>query len=92
MPKKKAPKERAKTLNARMSEYYRLGQWLRAERLKAGIGVRELTRILGSSSSFVYRVENGQQRVDLLEFLDLAEALNLDPAMTLKFLRQVKDR
>lgn len=84
MRKQKGQTERSKTLDARMSEYYRLGQWLRTERLRAGLGQREVNRLLGASNSFMYRVENGRQRLDLVQFFDLARVIGIDPSTSLK--------
>lgn len=66
-----------------MAEYYRLGQWLRSERLKAGLGQREVNRILGKPVSFLYRVEHGLQRIDVIEFLDLIEAMGVTTNLTI---------
>lgn len=46
----------------------------------AGITQTELAAQLGEYQSFVARLESGQRRVDVIEFLRLAEILNFDPA------------
>lgn len=70
-----------------MAEYYRLGQWLRSERLKSGLGQREVNRMLGKPVSFLYRVEHGLQRIDVIEFLDLVEAMGVTTGLTLDQIR-----
>lgn len=39
----------------------------------------EVAHILDKPQSFVSKYENGERRLDLLEFLDIAKALNIDP-------------
>lgn len=60
-----------------------------AARQDAGISQRELARRLGKPPSFVNKTEQLERRLDLVEFLAIAEAMGLD-APTL--LRQVRDR
>jgi transcriptional regulator with XRE-family HTH domain len=52
---------------------------LLAARTKAGITQRELARRLGRSHSFVGKIESGERQLNVLEFCELADALNLDP-------------
>jgi transcriptional regulator with XRE-family HTH domain len=49
----------------------------------------DLAARLGEYQSFVARLESGQRRVDVVEFLDLAEVLGLDPGKTISALRKV---
>jgi transcriptional regulator with XRE-family HTH domain len=46
----------------------------------------QLAEKLGEYQSFVARLESGQRRVDVVEFMDLAEILNFDPAEEIKAL------
>jgi transcriptional regulator with XRE-family HTH domain len=48
-------------------------------RTQAGLTQRELARRLGRSHSFVGKVESGERRLDVLEFVELAGALGVDP-------------
>ena len=45
---------------------------LRAARLEAGLTQAEVARSLGRPQSFVSKSENGERRVDAVEFADLA--------------------
>ncbi|QDM00049.1 helix-turn-helix transcriptional regulator [Rhodopseudomonas palustris] len=56
------------------------------KREAAGLTQTELAAKLGEYQSFVARLESGQRRVDVVEFLELAELLNFDPA---KAIRQI---
>ncbi len=59
-----------------------------AKREAAGLTQADLASRLGEYQSFVARLESGQRRIDVVEFLDLAEALGFDPAKALSVLRK----
>jgi transcriptional regulator with XRE-family HTH domain len=59
-------------------------------RKKAGLTQAELAKKLGEYQSFVARLESGQRRVDLVEFLELADALGFTPGQATKRLRAVR--
>jgi hypothetical protein len=50
------------------------------------------SRRLGRYQSFVATVESGQRRIDVVELLDLAEAIGFDPRMAIKRLLLVRAR
>lgn len=54
------------------------------KREAAGLTQTELAAKLGEYQSFVARLESGQRRVDVVEFLELAELLNFDPAKAIQ--------
>ena len=56
-------------------EYERIGLWLKELREKQNVGQRELCRRLGKPPAFIHKVEHGKQRIDLVEFLDLLQAI-----------------
>jgi transcriptional regulator with XRE-family HTH domain len=47
-------------------------------RLSAGMTQRELSDYLGFPQSYVSKYENGERRLDVVEFLQIAEALNIN--------------
>jgi len=54
---------------------------------------RDMTQLqvaekLGRSQSFVSKYEHGERRLDLLEFLEVAEALDINVSRFLKDLKQ----
>jgi transcriptional regulator with XRE-family HTH domain len=48
-------------------------------REKAGLRQRDLAKRLGEYQSFVARIESGQRRIDVCEFLKIAKAIGFDP-------------
>lgn len=61
------------------------------KREAAGITQTELASTLGEYQSFVARLESGQRRVDVVEFIELARALNFDAADVIEELMQERD-
>ncbi len=86
---KKPHKRSGEQISGRSSEYQTIGAWLRRCREQAGLGQREVNRALEKSNTYLYRVETGQQRIDLLQFLELAQVLGLDQQLSLKDLWQI---
>ncbi len=58
----------------------RLLALLREQRLSAGLTQQEVADRLGKPQSYVAKYEGGERRLDVVEFLDVAEALGADPA------------
>lgn len=67
---------------------------LRSLRKTAGITQRALADKLGRVHSFVTRMEQGQRRLDVLEFIRVCQALKVDPpevlADLLREMRRIK--
>ncbi|PJG55643.1 XRE family transcriptional regulator [Bradyrhizobium forestalis] len=70
------------------AEYARLMALLVATRHKAGIRQQALAKKLRKPQSFVAKYEGGERRLDVIEFIAIAEALGADPLKLLRrFLR-----
>lgn len=60
---------------------------LREERQKAGLSQTLLAEKLNKPQSFVAKIEMGERRVDLLEFLTIINAMGADPVRFIRKLR-----
>jgi transcriptional regulator with XRE-family HTH domain len=61
------------------SRYQELIRLLRELREQAGLSQKQLAEKLGvGSQSFIAKIEGGERRVDVIELLDIAAALNVD--------------
>jgi transcriptional regulator with XRE-family HTH domain len=58
------------------------------KREAAGLTQTELAARLGEYQSFVARLESGQRRVDVVEFLKMADVLGFDPAKAILVLKK----
>ncbi len=59
--------------------YYKFKELLAQYRKDADITQRLLAERMGKPQSFVSKYESGERRLDLIEFLEVAEALQFDP-------------
>jgi transcriptional regulator with XRE-family HTH domain len=59
------------------------------QREASGMTQSEFAARLGEHQSFVARLESGQRRVDVVEFLEFAEALGFDAAKAISGLKRV---
>lgn len=62
------------------AEYQLVIKLLRSARIGRGITQSQLAKSLGKPQSFVAKVENGERRLDVIEFAAIARLLSLDPA------------
>ena len=60
------------------------------KRLKAGLTQATLAKKLRRHQSFIATVESWQRRIDVVEFLDLADAIGFDANDALKAVRRAK--
>ena len=51
-------------------------------RQDAGLTQRQLAKKLGRECSFIWRIEKGERRLDVVEFFWVCRACNVDPAKT----------
>jgi len=57
-------------------------------RKKAGLTQDDLARRLKKPQSFVAKYENGERRLDVIEFLGITRAIGADPVRILKTLQK----
>lgn len=61
------------------ARYKRLRAALREARKAAGLTQAEVGERLGRPQSYVNKYESGERRLDVVEFLDVAAVLGVDP-------------
>ena len=66
------------------AEYERLIAMLVAVRHAAGVRQQKLAAKLGKPQSFIAKYEGGERRIDLIEFIAIARALDADPMKLFK--------
>ena len=70
----------AKTSKATASKRHQTLIALLIEKREAkGMTQADVAKKLGQYQSFVARIESGQRRVDVIEYLELAEVIGFDP-------------
>lgn len=60
-------------------EYANLLKWLRTQRQEKGLTMRELGEKMQIHHSWIGKVEQGERRLDVVEYLRICDALNIDP-------------
>ncbi len=55
----------------------------------AGLTQQSLAELIGKPQSYISKYESGERRLDLVEFLDVAEALQFDKY---KFIKELEER
>lgn len=82
-----SPKSLRKTLRSHENEA--LIELLVTVRKKAGLTQRDLAALVKRPRSFVSRIEAGERRLDVVEFVAIARALKIDPVeLFTRFVRQ----
>jgi transcriptional regulator with XRE-family HTH domain len=64
-----------------------LGNWLREQRNAKGLTMRDMAAISGLPHSYFGKIEQGIRGLDILEFIELCNWLNID---ALKGLKEIK--
>lgn len=72
-------------------EYQLVISTLRNSRLEQGLTQTTLAKALGKPQSFIAKVENGERRLDVVEFIHLAKLLSIDPASVIKKVMDLSD-
>jgi transcriptional regulator with XRE-family HTH domain len=70
-----------KTLQS--AKHKALIELLVSKREAVGLTQAEMAKNLGEYQSFVARLESGQRRVDIVEYLTISKVLNFDPLKAL---------
>lgn len=85
--------DRVSTKAKLASELRVLGEVLSASRERAGLKQTEVATRLGLPPSYLSKIENGTRRLDVIELIQIADAMGTDPADIVSELqRQLKGR
>jgi transcriptional regulator with XRE-family HTH domain len=71
-------------------QHQRLCELLIEARKKADLTQAEVAERLGKPQSFVAKYEGGERRLDVVEFLEVARAIGVDPLATLTAVSQTR--
>jgi len=66
------------------AEYQKMLAKIVAARKAAGITQAMLAQRIGRPQSFISKIENGERRLDLIEFLEIARQIGLSPSEVLE--------
>lgn len=61
-----------------------LRELLKEKRLERGINQADISIILNRPQSFVSKYENGERKIDLIDFVFICKAMNIDPKLILE--------
>jgi transcriptional regulator with XRE-family HTH domain len=84
-----ARKARGLTKTLQRPEYRAFCDLLILARQKAGLTQQTVAKRLKRPQSFVAKYEGGERRIDILELIEIAEALGVDPAAILRTVQKV---
>ena len=67
--------------------YHSLVSWLKSSRTEQGLTMRELGALIDKPHQFIGKVESGERRLDVYEYVQYCLALNVAPEKGLALLR-----
>jgi transcriptional regulator with XRE-family HTH domain len=76
-----------KTLHS--ARHLLLVELVASARKRAGLSQAQVARALGRHQPFIATLESGQRRIDVVELIELAEAIGFDPSRLLKKVQKV---
>ena len=71
----------------RSPAHVRLLELLLAAREKAGLTQQQLADRLGKPQSFISKYEGGERRIDVIEFIAIADVLDMDASRAIRDIR-----
>jgi transcriptional regulator with XRE-family HTH domain len=67
-----------------------LRRWLVENRKARGLSQAQLAKLIGRYQSFVADLERGQRRLDVVEFLELADAIGFDASKAIRLIAKAR--
>ena len=69
------------------ARYLKLMEALVQARKKAGLTQMQVAEILSKPQSYIAKVEGADRKLDVMEFVELCEAIHQDPSELIKLLK-----
>lgn len=85
-----AKKARGLTKSLHSPAHEALCEILVAARQKAGLTQQAVAKRLDRPQSFIAKYEGGERRIDVLEFLEISEAIKADPLALMRALQKAR--
>jgi transcriptional regulator with XRE-family HTH domain len=70
------------------NEMQTLIQWLKSERKKQNLSMRALAESMGKPHSYIQKVEQGERRLDVVEYVWYCNTLQINPQTGLDLIQQ----
>ena len=70
------------------NEMQTLIQWLKSERKKQNLSMRALAERMGKPHSYIQKVEQGERRLDVVEYVWYCNTLEVNPQTGLDLIQQ----
>ena len=70
------------------NEMQTLIQWLKSERKKQNLSMRALAERMGKPHSYIQKVEQGERRLDVVEYVWYCNKLEINPQTGLDLIQQ----
>lgn len=67
-------------------KYLSLVSWLRDARLDQDLSMRDLAELIDEPHQFIGKIESGERRLDVYEYIQYCQALKIDPIDGIKIL------
>jgi transcriptional regulator with XRE-family HTH domain len=88
MPSRHGGADRVSTKAKLSNELLILGRVLVAARERAKLKQSDVAARLGLPASYLSKIENGTRRLDVIELIRIAEAMEIDPAEIVRELQE----
>lgn len=60
-------------------EHEKLRQWLKQKREERGLSIRAAAELFGRHHSIIGKIEQERKRIDIAEFVEYCQVLDVDP-------------
>ena len=69
-------------------QYTALRHWLKNQREEKGLSLREVGELVGRHHSVIGKMEQDRRKIDVVEYVEYCEALEIDPMEGLKVIQK----